>query len=43
MKKYQVSLILSIEAKNEEEAIKEFYLRANECAFERGNIEVTEE
>ena len=43
MKIYSVSLVLSIEAKNEEEAIKKFYLKANECAFDRDSIEIEEE
>jgi len=43
MKTYSVSLVLSIEAEDEEEAIKKFYLRANECAFERDSMEIEEE
>lgn len=40
---YSVSLCLSIEAENEEEAIKMFYDRVSECEFSRRSLDVEEE
>jgi hypothetical protein len=40
---YSVSLVLSIEAINEVEAIRKFYERCNECAFDRDSIEIEKE
>lgn len=40
MKTYSVSLVLSIEAETKDDAIKEFYKKANECAFDRDSLEV---
>jgi len=40
MKTYSISLCLSIEAQNEDEAIEEFYIKMNECAFDRDSIEI---
>jgi len=43
MKFYTVTLTLSIEAINEQEAILQFYKIANECAFDRDSLEIEEE
>jgi hypothetical protein len=43
MNRYSVSLVLSIEADSEEEAIQQFYIRVNECAFERDSLDIEEE
>lgn len=40
MQTYSVSLILNIEAKNEIQAIQDFYRKVNECAFDRDCIKV---
>ena len=43
MKIYTVSLCLSIEAENQEEAILEFYKKCNEIAFDRDSVDIVEE
>jgi hypothetical protein len=40
---YSVSLCLSIEADNEDKAIEEFYIRCNECAFDKNSIDIEKE
>lgn len=40
---YSVSLCLSIEAENENKAIEQFYIKMNECAFDRDSIDIEKE
>ncbi len=40
MNTYSISLCLSIEAENQDDAIEQFYEKMNECAFDRDSIDV---